>query len=82
MTYYIEDHGETIADAVDIGDGNGMHGHDSFTAEEAAEYEHNSRDGWEAGWPMTITLVDDRGIESRWEVDRESVPSFNATPAS
>lgn len=82
MKYYIPDQGETEADATDIGDGNGMYGHDSFTAEEAAEYEHDNRDGWEALWPLTIALVDDDGKTSTWAVDRETVPSFNATKAS
>jgi len=81
MKFYIKDRGDSAYDAVDIGDGNGWHRHDSFTAEGAADIYHDNYGGWESSWPMTITLVDDNGTESDWDVDRESVPSFYATKA-
>lgn len=56
--------------------------HDSMTAEEAAEDYHQRHDGWEASWPITIVLVDDEGVESRWSVDRGMSPVFRAESCS
>lgn len=77
MKYYVEDHGETAEDAIDLGDGE--YGHNSETAETAAEYEH---DMWGAQnddeWPLCIALIDDIGIVSKWLVGREMKMVFSA----
>lgn len=50
-----------------------------WLAEDAAEHFHRNHDGWEASWPVTIEVFHDGLFLGRFEVDREAVPSFNAT---
>ena len=51
-----------------------------MVAEDCAEDYHAQHDGWEAHWPVDITLLrDDGSVIATCEVDRESVPSFSAT---
>ena len=56
------------------------YGHCAMTAEEAAEDFFFNHDGWELRtWPITIVLVGADGAESRWRVQREDHPQFDAT---
>lgn len=54
---------------------------DTHLAEECAEDYHYNHDGWEASWPLTICIrTEENGpVVGRFEVDRETVPSFVAT---
>lgn len=50
--------------------------------ETCAEDWHSNHDGWEAQWPRTFTLYADKEgpALAAFEVDREYVPSFSASP--
>lgn len=47
-----------------------------------AEFFHNRRDGWEAQWPITVSVRDvDAGpapVDDILEVERHTVPEFEA----
>jgi hypothetical protein len=49
-------------------------------AVDVAEDYHSNHDGWESRWPLDIDLyeTEDGPIVARYEVERESVPSFSA----
>lgn len=49
-------------------------------AELAAEDYHSNHDGWEAAWPLDITIFDDGDPESgvTYTVYREAEPIFSA----
>lgn len=77
MRYYIKDHGETAGDTLELP---GCYlAHDFISAMEAAEDFWHDHNGWDCQWPVTITLVDDDGVESDWDVEMEAVPSFSAS---
>lgn len=50
---------------------------------QAADDHDGPRVGWEWDWPV-VYIVEDiaTGARSRWEVDRELVPSFRAWPTN
>jgi|GEM_PF-1630723 len=52
----------------------------SDCAVEAAEDYHHNHDGWEANWPLEITLysTEDGPAVHLFEVERETVPEFYA----
>lgn len=52
-------------------------------AEQCAEDWHRNYDGWEAQWPRVFTLFKNKTgpAFAKFEVDRETVPQFNATAA-
>lgn len=52
-------------------------------AEQCAEDWHDNKDGFEGQWPRVFVLFAGKTGPSfaRFEVDRETVPQFNATPA-
>ena len=79
MKYYLPEHGGTAEDAYSL-EGELAPFHNSLVAASAAEDFHYRRDGWEVNsWPIVFCLVDDDGVESRWQVDREPRPVFTAT---
>lgn len=49
-------------------------------AEQCAEDWHGNHDGWEANWPRVFTLYATKNGPSfgKFEIDRETVPQFNA----
>ena len=49
-------------------------------AEAYADYVHSNRDGWESSWPLTFRVRCPDGSASDFEVEREHVPEFSATP--
>lgn len=55
--------------------------HDASDAAEAyADYAHGNRDGWESSWPLTFRVLCPDGSTADFEVDREYVPEFSASP--
>jgi hypothetical protein len=52
-------------------------------AEQCAHDWHNNYDGWEAYWPRVFVLYKGKTgpAFAKFEVDRETIPQFNATPA-
>lgn len=50
--------------------------HCYISAMRAAQDYHNCHEGYEVDWPIKITLKEDDGSESTWEVDREMEPMF------
>ena len=75
MRYYM--HGEVLDDATAI-DYSGATGHDYPAAEAAARHEYHARNGSTRDWPVLLTLVDDDGTETIWEVDVAFKPTFSA----
>ena len=49
-------------------------------AEAYADYVHSHRDGWESSWPLTFRVLCPDGSTADFEVDREYVPEFSASP--
>lgn len=78
MKFYIPDHGETAADAREFPYGSGG-GCTVWAAQVAADFYH-AHGGWEATWPIVFVIIDE-GTERRFNVEREMVPEFIATPA-
>ena len=51
-----------------------------WLAEAAADDYHHHHDGWESHWPITFILQrEDGSVVGTYEVERETVPQFNAT---
>ena len=74
MRYYIKEHGQTSDDAELITlESNSP----QAAAEEAARIEFDC-DGWEWRWPVTLTIIDDKGKEYDFEVECEAEPVFTA----
>lgn len=58
-----------------------IHFHDAGDAAEAyADYAHGNRDGWESSWPLTFRVRCPDGSIQDFEVNREFVPEFSASP--
>lgn len=77
--YYIPDHGETPESARNIPDSDTYYNDEGADiAGLAAEYEHNSCDGWEAEWPLEFVILDKEDNEiGRYTVEREYSPEFS-----
>ena len=55
--------------------------HDASDAAEAyADYVHDNRSGYESSWPLTFRVRDASGEIADFEVSREYLPEFSATP--
>lgn len=55
--------------------------YDAASAAEAyADYVHDARDGNESSWPLTFRVRNSDGEIADFEVDREYVTEFNASP--
>ena len=55
--------------------------HDAAHAAEAyADYVHDQRDGYECTWPLTFRVRDSDGTTTDFEVDRQYVTEFRASP--
>lgn len=55
--------------------------HDASSAAEAyADYVHGNRDGNESTWPLTFRVLCPDGSTADFEVGREFVPEFSASP--
>ena len=52
----------------------------SDAAEAYADYVHGNRDGNESSWPLVFRVRGPDGTTVDFEVDREFVPEFSATP--
>ena len=52
----------------------------SSAAEAYADYAHSARDGNESTWPLTFRVRCPDGLTADFEVDREFVPEFSASP--
>jgi len=50
-------------------------------AEAYADYAHDNRDGYEETWPLVFRVRCPDGSVQDFEVDREYVAEFSATPA-
>lgn len=78
VKYYIPDYSQGPQDAVELPK-NYIGYSWRAMAEVAAEHYHN-KGGWEAEWPITFVLLNEKDEEKgRFEVDRESVPVFHAS---
>lgn len=49
-------------------------------AEAYADYVHSARDGYESSWPLVFRVRSSDGSTADFEVDREIVPEFRASP--
>jgi hypothetical protein len=50
-----------------------------YVAEDAAQDYHQNHDGWEASWPLEITLLHlDGTLIGKFSVDRDYDPVFSA----
>jgi hypothetical protein len=49
-------------------------------AEAYADYVHDNCDGYESSWPLTFRVRDVNGAIADFEVDREHVVEFHASP--
>lgn len=78
LTYFFPEENETPEDACEL---KGCTETDPrYFAQEAAEYCQNERDGWEWEWPVVFGIARD-GVEvARFNIEREMVPEFYATP--
>lgn len=82
LTYYIESHDQGPEDAQELRADRvyGRISDDPETfAEQAAEYCHSFRDGWEWTWPEIFVVLKDGTEVARYEIAREHIPSFSAT---
>ena len=77
MKFYIPRHGELALDAQDI-PGN-SESDPLWFVEQAAEYCYDNYDGWEWLWPVIFVVVDDDGVEYKFEVEIEYNPVFYAS---
>lgn len=50
-------------------------------AELCADDYHSNHDGWESRWPLKLEILVGEGgdVLARFEIERESVPSFSAS---
>lgn len=78
MKFYMPDLGETEEDARLIPGCDGNWSPELFVTD-AAEHYYTHMDGWESKWPVTIAVIDQHGVETRWKVECEAVPSFFAS---
>lgn len=53
---------------------------DGDAAEAYADYVHDQRDGYESSWPLTFRVRSADGSTADFEVDREHVVEFHASP--
>lgn len=44
----------------------------------AAEHFYSYRDGWDASWPITLTLTNAKGEQRRFGIERYMEPVFTA----
>ncbi len=83
LTYYIDSHDQGPEDAQELR-ADRIYGTVSddpeIFAEQAAEYCQNYRDGWEWRWPENFVVLKDGTEVGRFEVTRECVPHFHASP--
>ncbi len=55
--------------------------HDAAAAAEAyANYVHSHREGYDSSWPLAFRVRGADGSTADFEVEREVVPEFSATP--
>lgn len=55
--------------------------HDPAEAAEIyADWAHDNRDGWECTWPLKFRVRSEDGSLHDFEVDREQVMEFSASP--
>lgn len=47
-------------------------------AERQADWDHARRDGWEWSWPVTYLVEESSGVRWEVEVERHTVPEFEA----
>ena len=57
-----------------------MFGGAEDAAEAYADYVHSNRDGYESSWPLTFRVRCPDGSVLDFEIDREFVPEFSASP--
>lgn len=83
LKYYLPERGEEPAHARDLLSGRGapksQSSHPETFAEEAAQYCHSNRDGWEWDWPNVFVIVDGEKEVGRFSVDIKMEPQFYAT---
>jgi hypothetical protein len=76
MKWYVEDHcGPDEAEDFPKGIAPAV---DHLTVNRLADWCHARRDGWEWSWPKVFVIVDDAGVLHRFEVERHTVPEFEA----
>lgn len=49
-----------------------------WTIEQLAEWCHTNMNGWEWTWPKVFVVIDAKGVHHRFEVERHTVPGFEA----
>jgi len=76
MKWFVEDI-DAPEDALDFPEGIAPDV-DCRTAERLADWCHARRDGWEWSYPKEFVIVEDNGTLHRFEVQRHSVPEFEA----
>jgi len=76
--YILPEHGEEYpTDALEF---TASHVSHEYIAEDAAEWFHHNNDGWDYDWPVVIEIFKNAKSLGKFDVERESVPQFNATP--
>lgn len=58
-----------------------IHEDGEYAAQDAAEDYHSNHDGWEASWPVDVSLREtkDGPVIATYQVEREYEPQFSAT---
>jgi len=80
LTYYIPYFDERPEDARELKNTYFTPSNDPETfAEQAAEYCHSNRDGWEWTWPVVFVILEDGKEVGKYEVELEYIPGFYAT---
>ncbi len=83
LTYYIESRDQGPEDAQELREER-VYGKISTDPEifavQAAEYRQDYRDGWEWAWPEVFVVLRDGQEVGRYEVSRENIPHFYASP--
>ena len=75
--YFRPEHGGSIEHSYEF-QSNWKRDNADWIAEDAADNFHSEHDGWEASWPMKLSIVFDDGTIETFEVERETVPTFSA----
>ena len=76
--YFRPEHGGNVEHAHEFGS-DWSREHSDWIAEDAAAEHFHNHDGWEASWPMKLSIVFDDGSIETFEVDQEAEPVFHAT---
>lgn len=74
--YWLPEHGMTRDDPFEVDSESRS---PRLIAQDAADNYHSNHDGWEARWPLKITVELQNGSERTFEVERDMEPAFYAS---